>query len=40
MKKCDGMVKHEDRPHNSLKTAYNYPNQPKERTNGLKFNVC
>jgi hypothetical protein len=41
--KTDGMVKNEDRPRNSLKTAYKVTiiptNQPKERTNGLKFNV-
>jgi hypothetical protein len=39
-KKCDGMVKNEDRPRNSQNQLTIIPtNQPKERTNGLKFNV-
>jgi hypothetical protein len=39
-KKCDGMVKNEDRPRNSQNQLTIIPtDQPKERTNGLKFNV-
>jgi hypothetical protein len=39
-KKCDGMVKNEDRPRNSPKQLTIIPtNQPEERTNGLKFNI-